>query len=132
MEGVNKNSKEKKSENEDIALIPQGVNPNNGVSGFDNIAQAWLTIIQCTSLEGWIDITYYSFETFSYYTIFYFVTLIVFVAFFLIQLVTGVVYSAYDYTLDEQKARLLEQKMNKDMRKSEYKVWTCVWCKKLD
>ena len=29
-----------------------GVNPNYGVTGFDNIAQAFLTVLQCISLEG--------------------------------------------------------------------------------
>ena len=35
-----------------------GSNPNYGITGFDNIFMSWLTILQCVSLEGWVDGTY--------------------------------------------------------------------------
>lgn len=34
-------------------------NPNDGVTSFDNILVAWLTIIQAMSLEGWTDVMYW-------------------------------------------------------------------------
>jgi hypothetical protein len=33
-------------------------NPNFGSTSFDNILWAWLTIFQCISLEGWVDVMY--------------------------------------------------------------------------
>lgn len=35
------------------------VGPNNGITSFDNIGLAMLTVLQCMSLEGWTDIWYY-------------------------------------------------------------------------
>ena len=35
-------------------------NPNFGLTSFDNILWAWLTIFQCVSLEGWTDVMYYA------------------------------------------------------------------------
>ena len=34
-------------------------NPNFGLTSFDNILWAWLTIFQCVTLEGWTDVMYY-------------------------------------------------------------------------
>jgi Ion transport protein len=72
-----------------------GSNPNNGVTGFDNIGQSLLTIIQCVSLEGWVDVMYLTFETTSYWTSIYFILLIVFGAFFVVQLLVAAIYNAY-------------------------------------
>ena len=33
-------------------------NPNNGITSFDNILWAWLTIFQIITLEGWTPIMY--------------------------------------------------------------------------
>ena len=33
-------------------------NPNNGMTNFDNIVWAWVTIFQCITTEGWTDIMY--------------------------------------------------------------------------
>lgn len=33
-------------------------NPNNGMTNFDNIVWAWVTIFQCLTTEGWTDIMY--------------------------------------------------------------------------
>jgi hypothetical protein len=37
--------------------------PNLGITSFDNIGYAMLTVFQCITMEGWTDIMYYvSFE----------------------------------------------------------------------
>lgn len=33
-------------------------NPNHGMTNFDNIVWAWVTIFQCITTEGWTDIMY--------------------------------------------------------------------------
>ena len=35
-----------------------GKSANNNVNGFDNIIMAWVTILQCISMEGWVDVMY--------------------------------------------------------------------------
>lgn len=32
--------------------------PNNGITNFDNIGLAMLTVFQCITMEGWTDILY--------------------------------------------------------------------------
>jgi len=33
--------------------------PNHGITSFDNIIYAMLTVFQCITMEGWTDIMYY-------------------------------------------------------------------------
>ena len=33
--------------------------PNNGITSFDNIAFAMLTVFQCVTMEGWTSIMYW-------------------------------------------------------------------------
>ena len=33
--------------------------PNNGITSFDNIGFAMLTVFQCVTMEGWINILYW-------------------------------------------------------------------------
>lgn len=35
------------------------VGPNYGITSFDNIAFAMLTVFQCITMEGWTSIMYY-------------------------------------------------------------------------
>ena len=35
------------------------VGPNNGITNFDNIGLAMLTVFQCITMEGWTDVMYY-------------------------------------------------------------------------
>ena len=35
-----------------------GENPVKGTVGFDNIALTWMTVFQCITLEGWVDVMY--------------------------------------------------------------------------
>lgn len=42
------------------------VGPYFGITNFDNIAYAMLTVFQCITMEGWTEVLYYV----SYYRIF--------------------------------------------------------------
>lgn len=47
------------------------IGPNYGITSFDNIAFAMLTVFQCITMEGWTTIMYYvSITTFSSYVAF--------------------------------------------------------------
>lgn len=41
--------------------------PNDGITSFDNIGLAMLTVFQCITMEGWTSILYWV-NTYTYYT----------------------------------------------------------------
>ncbi|XP_065584736.1 LOW QUALITY PROTEIN: voltage-dependent calcium channel type A subunit alpha-1-like, partial [Artemia franciscana] len=65
--------------------------PNFGITSFDNIGFAMLTVFQCITMEGWTSILYWTNDaignTFNWM---YFVPLIVIGSFFMLNLVLGV------------------------------------------
>eukprot|EP00803_Ostreobium_quekettii_P004183 evm.model.scf_87.8 EVM.evm.TU.scf_87.8 scf_87:120717-129538(-) len=67
-------------------------NPHYGITSFDSIFWAWLTIFQCISMEGWVDIMYMVQDAVSPWVWIYFVVLIVFGSFFAVNLALAVLY----------------------------------------
>lgn len=45
--------------------LDTGTSVNYGITNFDNIGTAFLTIFQCITLEGWVDVMYWISETMS-------------------------------------------------------------------
>ncbi|KAJ7334442.1 Voltage-dependent L-type calcium channel subunit alpha-1D [Desmophyllum pertusum] len=69
------------------------IGPNNGISTFDNIALAMVTVFQCITMEGWTHIMYRTFDAMDqggYLYACYYVSLIVIGSFFVLNLVLGV------------------------------------------
>ncbi|XP_057659997.1 voltage-dependent calcium channel type A subunit alpha-1 isoform X33 [Diorhabda carinulata] len=65
--------------------------PNNGITSFDNIGFAMLTVFQCITMEGWTAILYWMNDAIgSMFNWIYFVPLIVLGSFFMLNLVLGV------------------------------------------
>ncbi|CAB4001908.1 voltage-dependent N-type calcium channel subunit alpha-1B-like isoform X1, partial [Paramuricea clavata] len=67
--------------------------PNGGISTFDNILLAILTVSQCITMEGWTDVmysTFYATDSESYFYTIYYVSLILIGSFFMLNLVLGV------------------------------------------
>ncbi|XP_078343776.1 voltage-dependent L-type calcium channel subunit alpha-1D-like isoform X1 [Oculina patagonica] len=67
--------------------------PNDGITTFDNIALAMLTVFQCITMEGWTSIMYKTFDAMDrdgYLYACYYVSLIVIGSFFVLNLVLGV------------------------------------------
>ncbi|KAF6205927.1 hypothetical protein GE061_020103 [Apolygus lucorum] len=65
--------------------------PNNGITSFDNIGFAMLTVFQCITMEGWTAILYWMNDAIgSSFNWLYFVPLIVLGSFFMLNLVLGV------------------------------------------
>lgn len=87
------------------SCLMEASNPNKGVTGFDNILQSWVTIVQCTSLEGWVDVMYMAFEAVSYWSCIYFIMMIMLIAFFILELSTGVVVNAYESVREAEDTR---------------------------
>uniref|UniRef100_A0A183CB81 Voltage-dependent calcium channel type A subunit alpha-1 n=1 Tax=Globodera pallida TaxID=36090 RepID=A0A183CB81_GLOPA len=67
------------------------IGPNYGITSFDNIAFAMITVFQCITMEGWTTIMYYTNDSLgSTYNWAYFIPLIVLGSFFMLNLVLGV------------------------------------------
>ncbi|XP_076066879.1 calcium voltage-gated channel subunit cacophony isoform X6 [Oratosquilla oratoria] len=65
--------------------------PNFGITSFDNIGFAMLTVFQCITQEGWTAILYWTNDAMgSCFNFLYFVPLIVLGSFFMLNLVLGV------------------------------------------
>lgn len=84
----------------DVSIPPYGcfcvrdasLNPNYGITHFDNILAAFLTIFQCVSLEGWTDVMYQLQDAVTTYCWTYFIVLVVFGSFFAVNLALAVLY----------------------------------------
>nr|QRX85587.1 voltage-dependent calcium channel non-L type alpha-1 [Heterodera elachista] len=71
--------------------LSQWIGPNYGITSFDNIAFAMITVFQCITMEGWTTIMYYTNDSLgSTYNWAYFIPLIVLGSFFMLNLVLGV------------------------------------------
>ncbi|KAL9960179.1 hypothetical protein ACROYT_G033596 [Oculina patagonica] len=65
--------------------------PNFGITNFDNIGLACMTVFQCITLEGWTDVLYMINDAVgNSWPWLYFVTLIIWGSFFVLNLVLGV------------------------------------------
>ncbi|KAF6769687.1 hypothetical protein AHF37_12319 [Paragonimus kellicotti] len=65
--------------------------PNYGITSFDNIGYAMLTVFQCITMEGWTDVLYMTNRAYGpRFNWLYFIPLIVIGSFLLINLVLGV------------------------------------------
>lgn len=87
-------------------------NPNFGVTSFDNIFSSFLTVFQCVSTEGWVDVMYWTFETKSWLSSIYFVILIFVGALFFVNLIVAVIHEAYDRKYREVQRNVIKSKVN--------------------
>ena len=82
-------------------LNPTG--PNNHV-GFDDFFIGSLTVFQIITLEGWVDIMYDVQDAEGIYHCFIFITLVLLGAFFVVNLVIGVIFENYNKAMEEFRA----------------------------
>ncbi|VDN82277.1 unnamed protein product [Brugia pahangi] len=76
---------------EGTVCLTQWIGPNYGITSFDNIAFAMITVFQCITMEGWTTVMYYTNDSLgSTYNWAYFIPLIVLGSFFMLNLVLGV------------------------------------------
>ncbi|KTF83550.1 hypothetical protein cypCar_00039636, partial [Cyprinus carpio] len=70
--------------------------PNGGITNFDNFFFAMLTVFQCITMEGWTDVLYWMNDAIGFELPWvYFVSLVIFGSFFVLNLVLGVL-SGFD------------------------------------
>ncbi|XP_035512807.1 dihydropyridine-sensitive L-type skeletal muscle calcium channel subunit alpha-1-like [Morone saxatilis] len=78
--------------------------PNNGITHFDNIGFAMLTVYQCITMEGWTKVLYWLNDAIgNEWPWLYFVPLILLGSFFVLNLVLGVL--SGEFTKEREKAR---------------------------
>jgi hypothetical protein len=65
--------------------------PALGLCGFDNVGMAFLTIFEICTLSSWSRVMYWTMDAIDWYTCFYFVFLIIFCVFFVINLTLAVI-----------------------------------------
>ncbi|KRX96013.1 Voltage-dependent calcium channel type A subunit alpha-1, partial [Trichinella pseudospiralis] len=93
----------------------QWIGPNYGITSFDNIAFAMLTVFQCITMEGWTNVMYYvrtndsQGDTFNWL---YFIPLIILGSFFMLNLVLGVLMNLpknnEERTTEEERKAIME------------------------
>lgn len=65
--------------------------PNKGITNFDNFGLSMLTVFQCITLEGWTDVMYSIQDSMgSSWQWMYFVSMVILGAFFVMNLILGV------------------------------------------
>ena len=65
--------------------------PNYGITSFDNIGFAMLTVFQCITMEGWTTMMYYTNDSIGIsFNVVYYISLILLGSFFMLNLVLGV------------------------------------------
>uniref|UniRef100_A0A1I8GT10 Voltage-dependent L-type calcium channel subunit alpha n=1 Tax=Macrostomum lignano TaxID=282301 RepID=A0A1I8GT10_9PLAT len=87
-------------------ITERWVGPNSGITNFDNIGLAMLTVFQCITMEGWTDVMYYVTDSIGpEFAWVYFVSLIILGSFFVMNLVLGVLSGEFSKERERQKKK---------------------------
>ncbi|KAM8715266.1 hypothetical protein ACLKA7_002335 [Drosophila subpalustris] len=82
------------------------VGPNFGITNFDNFGLAMLTVFQCITLEGWTDVLYYIQDAMgSEWQWMYFISMVILGAFFVMNLILGVLSGEFSKERNKAKNR---------------------------
>ncbi|XP_063303736.1 voltage-dependent L-type calcium channel subunit alpha-1C isoform X6 [Pelobates fuscus] len=94
--------------------------PKHGITNFDNFAFAMLTVFQCITMEGWTDVLYWMQDAMGYeLPCVYFVSLVIFGSFFVLNLVLGVLSGEFSKEREKAKARGDFQKLREKQQLEE-------------
>uniref|UniRef100_A0A8C9L0X7 Voltage-dependent L-type calcium channel subunit alpha n=1 Tax=Phocoena sinus TaxID=42100 RepID=A0A8C9L0X7_PHOSS len=94
--------------------------PKHGITNFDNFAFAMLTVFQCITMEGWTDVLYWVRDAMGYELPWvYFVSLVIFGSFFVLNLVLGVLSGEFSKEREKAKARGDFQKLREKQQLEE-------------
>eukprot|EP01065_Artemidia_motanka_P049742 TRINITY_DN8328_c0_g1_i1.p1 TRINITY_DN8328_c0_g1~~TRINITY_DN8328_c0_g1_i1.p1 ORF type:complete len:2109 (+),score=672.20 TRINITY_DN8328_c0_g1_i1:54-6380(+) len=96
-------------------------NPNLGQEHFDNIGAAVLTLFVAVTMEGWTALMYRVIDASSYYSALFFVVLIMFGSFFIINLTLVIINAAFEYQHARELKALQEQQEMKRMERAKAK-----------
>ncbi|XP_056144457.1 voltage-dependent P/Q-type calcium channel subunit alpha-1A [Lampris incognitus] len=118
-------------------LCPEGttcrqywLGPNYGITQFDNILFAVLTVFQCITMEGWTDLLYYSNDASgSAWNWMYFIPLIIIGSFFMLNLVLGVLSGEFAKERErvENRSEFLKLRRQQQIERelNGYLEWIC-------
>ncbi|KAG7282843.1 hypothetical protein CRUP_012233 [Coryphaenoides rupestris] len=118
-------------------LCPEGttcrkywLGPNYGITQFDNILFAILTVFQCITMEGWTELLYYSDDASgSMWNWMYFVPLIIIGSFFMLNLVLGVLSGEFAKERErvENRSEFLKLRRQQQIERelNGYLEWIC-------
>ena len=84
---------------------------NYGISNFDNIGYAILTIFQMITMEGWSKIMYINMDAQGDWVCLYFLALILVGSFFLLNLILAVIMRSFTENDEREKQKLEEAKL---------------------
>ncbi|XP_066509267.1 voltage-dependent P/Q-type calcium channel subunit alpha-1A-like isoform X14 [Hoplias malabaricus] len=106
------------------------IGPNYGITQFDNILFAVLTVFQCITMEGWTDMLYYSNDALgSAWNWLYFVPLIIIGSFFMLNLVLGVLSGEFAKERErvENRSEFLKLRRQQQIERelNGYLEWIC-------
>ncbi|KAK5864119.1 hypothetical protein PBY51_001086 [Eleginops maclovinus] len=94
--------------------------PNGGITNFDNFFFAMLTVFQCITMEGWTDVLYWMNDAIGFELPWvYFVSLVIFGSFFVLNLVLGVLSGEFSKEREKAKARGDFQKLREKQQMEE-------------
>ncbi|KAF4532564.1 hypothetical protein B566_EDAN008488, partial [Ephemera danica] len=80
--------------------------PNWGITNFDNFGLAMLTVFQCVTLEGWTDVLYSIEDAMgNSWQWIYFISMVILGAFFVMNLILGVLSGEFSKEREKAKAR---------------------------
>ncbi|GBP83736.1 Voltage-dependent calcium channel type A subunit alpha-1 [Eumeta japonica] len=104
--------------------------PNKGITSFDNIGFAMLTVFQCITMEGWTSILYWTNDALgSAFNWVYFVPLIVLGSFFMLNLVLGVLSGEFakerEKVENRQEFLKLRRQQQLERELNGYVEWIC-------
>ncbi|XP_037047740.1 voltage-dependent calcium channel type A subunit alpha-1-like isoform X2 [Bradysia coprophila] len=100
---------------EDSTCLENWDGPNDGITSFDNIGLAMLTVFQCITMEGWTSIMYWMNDAVNpNWNWLYFVPLIVIGSFFMLNLVLGVLSGEFAKEREKVENRQAFLKLRRD------------------
>ncbi|XP_071801996.1 voltage-dependent calcium channel type A subunit alpha-1-like isoform X9 [Asterias amurensis] len=104
--------------------------PNFGITNFDNMIFAMLTVFQCITMEGWTDIMYYCSDAEGpYFVWIYFIPLIILGSFFMLNLILGVLSGEFAKERERVENRReflkLRRQQQLDKELNGYLEWIC-------
>ena len=96
-----------------------GRSPNYGITNFDDVLSAWLTIFQCISQEGWTDVMYWVADAASPWGWIYFVAMIILGSFFAVNLALAVLFVSFvNGRKDDEEANPRDRERAAEAKKS--------------
>uniref|UniRef100_A0AAG5DDX1 Voltage-dependent L-type calcium channel subunit alpha n=3 Tax=Anopheles atroparvus TaxID=41427 RepID=A0AAG5DDX1_ANOAO len=94
--------------------------PNFGITNFDNFGLSMLTVFQCVTLEGWTDMLYYIEDAMgSSWQWVYFISMVILGAFFVMNLILGVLSGEFSKERTKAKNRGDFQKLREKQQNDE-------------